>query len=351
MKVGTFILRRSIFGLIAFILIILMYSAILNTQLEVIMRARIGEASRIAMTSPKMREEMYGKTLEEIHEMRKEIERSMLSSYGLDKPIYVRIFTRAFKAVCFDFGDSRGLQTIKKSRRVKDIIMEALPNTVILFVTTTIISVFLAIIVGILKAKYVNSWFDRITSIITMFFYGMPSWIIGSFLVLFFVYYLKILPFGSLYSVPPPEGPLLLFIDRLKHMSIPLMSVVLVRFWPNAFMIKNIVLEPLQQDFITAARGRGLPEHRVMFGHALRTASPAIVTMSLLSIIMAFSGDIVLEQVLAWPGLGLLLWKAISINDLPVMMGVLTSLTLIFVVALILLDLIYAFLDPRIQYT
>ncbi len=170
----------------------------------------------------------------------------------------------------------------------------------------------------------------------------------GSFYI--FVYKLNILPFGSLHSSPLPEGVIAIFFDRIKYMIVPISTVVFVKFWGNAYLNKSLILQVLQEDYIISARGRGLPERKILFGHALRTASPAIVTLSVSSLLSSLSGDIYLEIVLAWPGIGLKLWEAISMSDIHLELGILTVFALIYCIAFAILDITYAFLDPRIKY-
>lgn len=352
MKVGKFIMLRILKGLIAFVIIMTMIATIYEIHYEVMMYDNYMGFYRSIMSDKILAGELKGITVKEEKKIRAEVLLQVKTLFGLHRPRTTRVMERTYRAITLDLGKEKWYAHIRGKSKVKDIILEALPNTLILFTTTTIISMLISIYLGVKKAQHVNSFFDRITSALTMFFIGIPSWVIGSFLIMFFVYYWELLPFGSLYSTnPPPVGTFNLIIDRLKHVAIPIMSVVLVRIWGSSYQIKSILLTNLQEDYIQSARGRGLPERKIAFGHALRSASPAICTMALLSIIEAIGGDIILEQVLAWPGLGSVLWKAISLNMMNVIMGVTTVLTLFFICGLILLDIIYVLLDPRLEYS
>jgi peptide/nickel transport system permease protein len=307
--------------------------------------------------SDEYHEKMKGKTVEEHKQYQRELYNSLLKYYDLDKPLPVRVVLRAFKAATLRFGEAKTMSTPQytryargNSRKVIDIIYEAFPPTLILFISTTVLCAIISIVLGIIKARYSGSLLDKFTTMCTMVFSATPAWWVAGVLVLIFVYKLDILPFGSMYSSPPPEGEFALFVDRLKHIILPVVSVILVTFWKNAYLIKNLVLLPLQEDYVTAARGRGIPEKRILFGHVLRTSSPAIVNMSVLVIVLSFGGNIILEQILAWPGIGMLLWQAIRSNDVPVMMGILTIMTVLYVLAIIIIDIIHGFLDPRIKH-
>lgn len=344
MRMGKYIVRRSINAVISLFLVLLLFSILLNTQLEVVAKEEISFNALSALANK------HFDTPEQHHEARVAMTRAMEKSYQLDRPVLERIFNRAVKAMYLDFGNSRMIQTQRHSRNVQKIILESVPLTLVLFVFSSLLCVGISILLGVKKAQYANKPFDRITTVLTMLFFGMPSWVLGAFFIMWFVCYWPIFPFGRFYTTPPVEGAFMQFIDLIKHMILPVFAFVIARMWNNAFLIRNVMLEPMQQDYIMAARGRGLPERKILFGHALRAASPGIMTMSTLTVVGSFSGDIALEQVFNWPGIGTLLFRAVQMNDFPVMMGVVTMYTIIYLLALLIQDILYVYLDPRIQY-
>jgi peptide/nickel transport system permease protein len=167
-------------------------------------------------------------------------------------------------------------------------------------------------------------------------------------MIMIFAYGVGIFPSGGMYSTPPPSG-LLRVLDLLFHMCLPLLTLSLIAFWGVSYLTRNIVLGVLQEDYIMAARARGLPERKVLFGHTLRTAAPPILTLAVLSLVFSFSGNIVFEGIFNWPGMGNLYWVAVQQNDVPVLMGLLSITTGIVILSLIFLDLLYGFLDPRVK--
>jgi peptide/nickel transport system permease protein len=189
---------------------------------------------------------------------------------------------------------------------------------------------------------------DKATSIMTMTVYGMPTWWLGMLIIMFFAYILKLFPSGGMHSTPPPTG-IAYYVDILYHITLPVLTLVIIGFWGRAFLIRNIVLGILQEDYIMAARARGLPERNVLYGHVMRTASPPIATMAVLSLLASVGGNLVFEGVFSWPGLGNLYWIAIEQNDIPVLMGCLSVTTALYILGLVVLDLIYGYLDPRIK--
>jgi peptide/nickel transport system permease protein len=122
-----------------------------------------------------------------------------------------------------------------------------------------------------------------------------------------------------------------------------------IGFWGRAYYTRNITLGILQEDYIMSARARGLPERRVLYGHTLRSAAPPIVTSALLTLLLSISGAMIFEGIFNWPGMGRLYWAAVQQNDVPVLMANMTVTTALYIAGLVILDLIYGFLDPRIK--
>jgi len=340
-----FIVKRLLFGVLSFFLILLMYSAVLNTLLDATAQAQIFDMVMGYMMSNKINIEDQS----EIPIIKKEIENSIRHSMWLDKPVFLRVFKRAYDSFTLNFGESATMRTKSRSRLVKDLIFENAPGTLILFGISSLTSIFLGFFLGTAKAKKPGSPFDLSSSILTMLLYGTPSWWLGSIMILIFSYTLKIFPSGAFHSSPAPEGMLPAFFDRVFHLALPLLTMIIIGFWGVGYIVKNLILSTLQEDYITSARARGIPERKVLLNHAARASAPPIVTMAALQVVFSINGNIPTEKIFSWPGLGTLLWEAITANDIPLMMGTLTFLTLLFVGAVVILDLIYCFLDPRIK--
>ncbi|MCE1207833.1 MAG: ABC transporter permease, partial [Spirochaetia bacterium] len=268
--------------------------------------------------------------------------------YKLDRPIMERIIFRTWNIITFNFGKSTIIKSSRGERDVITIIGEAIPRSLILFTLAAAIEIFVGIILGLKKAQKPGGTLDRSTSFITMIVYGMPTFWLAMILIMFFVYQLKIFPSAGMHTVPPPSG-FMYFLDLLWHMALPLMTLLLIGFWGIAFVVRNIVLSILQEDYIMAARARGIPERSVLFGHTLRTAAPPLLTISILSLLGSISGAIIFEGIFSWPGLGNLYWIAVQQNDIPVLMGDLAITVGLYQLGLIMLDLTYGFMDPRIK--
>ena len=132
-------------------------------------------------------------------------------------------------------------------------------------------------------------------------------------------------------------------------MTLPLLTIVTVSFGGWAWIIRNIMIGTLQEDYILVARAKGVPERKVIYGHALRASAPPIVTMVIFALLGSMSGAIITEVVFNWPGMGRLYWTAITQNAVNLVVGLTYIFTLLYLLSMILADLMYAWLDPRVK--
>jgi peptide/nickel transport system permease protein len=138
-------------------------------------------------------------------------------------------------------------------------------------------------------------------------------------------------------------------VDFLWHLALPLITLVILTVWGTAYLTRNIVLSNLQEDYVMAARARGVAERRVLFGHTLRTALPAIMTLAVLGLFASIAGNIIVEGIFGWPGIGNLYFIAVQQNDVPILTATLAIQTLFNMFGFVLLDIIYGLLDPRVK--
>jgi peptide/nickel transport system permease protein len=337
-----YLIKRAIYGIVMYVVMIFTFSAIFNKAAEETVRAQIEEqvaqsaAQHKGMTAAQLRGVMEDERARKLHQ------------YHLDESYLSRVFWRAADTLRFDFGTSSLMKAPNGDRRVIVIIGEALPRTIILFTTEVVLVTLLGVILGLYAARRPNGPFDRFISMTTMVTNGLPAWWLGMLMIMFFSYAVPIFPSGGLQSNPPPTG-IAAGIDFLWHLSLPLLTLVFLGVWGTAYLVRNIVLSNLQEDYVMAARARGIPERRVLFGHTLRTAMPAIMTLAILGLFSSIAGNIIVEGIFGWPGIGNLYFIAVQQNDIPVLMGTLAIETFINMLGFVLLDLIYGLLDPRIK--
>ncbi|HPE68717.1 MAG TPA: ABC transporter permease [Thermotogota bacterium] len=338
-------LKRILNGIFIYIILIFIFSALFNVTMERTARALVEEqiqSDLMALRGSQMTPEQTRRFIEERRER-------YIQRYHLDKPVAERVLRRAWDTLSFDYGKSTFIKNSAGERDVTKIVFDAVPKTLLLFGTAIIIDILLGLVLGIKKAQRPGKMLDKSTSVTTMVVFGLPSWWLGMLMIMFFAYTVKIFPSGGLISTPPPEAGFAAFWDKLYHLLLPVITLVVLGFWGRAFLTRNIVLGILQEDYVMSARARGIPERKVLYGHAMRTAAPPIVTMALLALLASVSGNIVFEGIFSWPGMGNLYWTAIQQNDVPVLMGNLSMTTGLYISGLVILDLIYGFLDPRIK--
>lgn len=337
-----FATKRLLRGIIMFIILMIISSSVFNTATEKTLKAQIDEMVNAEVQGLS---NMKTTDIEKFIVERKEY---YIKLYSLDKSITSRIISTTLRTITFNFGRSTIMITREGERDVGKIILEALPKSIILFTTAAIIQIIIGITMGLIKARNAQGLFDKSTSIITMILYGMPTWWIAMLLIFIFVYKFNIFPSGGLHSIPIPEG-INYYLDILWHMALPLITLVSIGFWGLSFVIRNIVLGILQEDYITSAKARGVSEKLILLSHTLRSAAPPIATMTLLGLISSIAGSIIFEGIFSWSGLGNLYWIAVQQNDIPVLMGNLAVTTALYQFALVILDISYGFLDPRIK--
>lgn len=338
-------IKRILMGIIIYVIIIFIYSFLFNTVMEETLNGQIIEQVNGEM----VKISQVGTDPDYLLEYRERRIRELRDIYHLDEPLVSRVFWRAIDTLTFNYGRSTIMRSFKGETDVIKIVLERIPNTLMLFTTSIILDILIGVWLGIKKAQRAGKFLDKSTSIITMTVYGLPSWWFGMVMIMIFAFMIPIFPSGGISSVPPPETFFAKLVDLLYHMALPVITLVFIGFWGRAYLTRNIVLGNLQEDFIMSARARGIPERSVLYGHALRTSAPPILTMSLLSLLASFSGALVFEGIFSWPGMGNLYWAAVQQNDIPVLLGNLSITTLIYISGIVLLDLIYGFLDPRIK--
>jgi peptide/nickel transport system permease protein len=329
-------------AIVIYVVIIFLFSLMFNTVNETNARAEIEE--RIRQESTRLR----NFTAEQLRTWTVDRRAALYHIYHLDQPFVARVVWHTIDTITFQYGLSNGMKSSKGDREVWLIVSEVIPRTILLFTTAIAFEVVFGIFLGLKKAQKAGGLLDKSTSVMTMVVYGMPPWWVGMLMIMFFAYKLPVFPSGGMHVLPPPQG-LLWYLDVAWHMVLPLITLLLIGFWGVALLSRNIVLGILQEDYIMAARARGMPERTILFGHTMRTAAPPITTIALLSLLASLFGNIVFEGIFSWPGMGNLYWTAIERSDIPVLLGLLSITTGLYIAGLVVLDLTYGFLDPRIK--
>jgi peptide/nickel transport system permease protein/oligopeptide transport system permease protein len=250
---------------------------------------------------------------------------------GLNRPIHVQYAVYLSHLVRFDLGRSTRTQN-----PVIDEIWARLPNTILLAVVAITLACLFGIPAGIISAVRPYSWIDYLVTMSALFGISIPVFWLGMMLMVVFSVMLKWLPAGGTGS--------------WQHVILP--SVTLAAFVVAfiARMTRSTMLETLSQDFTTTARSKGLTEKVVIVKHALRNALIPIITVVGLQFGLLLGGAVLTETVFAWPGLGRLIVDSILARDYPVIQGAILIFGLLYIFVNLVVDLIYAFVDPRIRY-
>jgi len=265
--------------------------------------------------------------------------------YGADQPLAEQ-FRRYVVAVLHgEFGRS-----ISRKADVADVIAEALPRTLLLVGLALVLSFSIGMAVGVLQATRRGTWFDRLTTNVLVFFYSLPDFWAALMVLFLFAHRWRLFPTAGmtdlLYEDMPPWGQ---FVDRLKHLVLPLVAFTLVTVASIARYQRAAMLEILPSDYVRTARAKGVSERAVVWRHALRTALTPMVTILGLMLPAYLSGAVFIEKVFAWPGLGSLAAEAITKRDYYLVTGTMIVGSIMVVVGNLMADLLHMALDPRVR--
>ena len=268
---------------------------------------------------------------------------------GLDQPWYSpnRVGLAMYKILILDFGHSAFLTSDSGSTSVGDIILEKLPRTILLFTTATIIISIIGIFVGALAGSKVGSKIDRITSSFAIISSSFPVWWIGLLMIFTFAFWYGIFPARATPLIPSTDPGY--FGSLIYHMTLPIITIVMIGFGTWAYLVRNFMAGIMQEDFVLVKRIIGIKRSKIIFGSALKNAAPPIITVLALSLSGSLGGAIITEAVFDWPGMGRLYFEAITVMDLPVIIGATYVLTVFFLGSIFISDFLYGYLDPRIK--
>lgn len=259
--------------------------------------------------------------------------KSIRHEMGLDKPVYIQYVRFIGKLLKGDLGRS-----YRQKRPVARIIRERFPATAKLAVASMILSIIIGIAAGIIAAIHRNKVWDWIVMVLSLTGISIPVFWLGMMLILLFSSGLGWLPVGG-YGKS----------GDLRHLFLPALSLSTISIGYISRMMRSSMLEVIGKDYIRTARAKGLSEKAVILHHALRNAFIPVITVIGINFASLLGGAVATETVFAWPGLGRATVDAIRVRDLPVVEGCVLFLAFIFVLANLLVDLSYAWLDPRIR--
>jgi peptide/nickel transport system permease protein len=260
---------------------------------------------------------------------------------GLDQPIPVQYVAWITRVVQGDLGRS-----FLTKQEVRQAIIERLPATLELGAAALLISVTLSLTVGVISAIKRNSLIDIVSSSVTLAGVSFPSFFLGILLILLFAYVIpgRIFPPGG--YVPATED----LGDNLRRLVLPALTLATGSLAVNLRQVRSSLLDVFGHDYMRTARAKGLRERTVIARHALKNALIPVVTLIGIQVGAIIEGAFITETIFFWPGIGRLAVQAIPASDYPVVQGVVLVAALSFMITTLIVDVLYAWLDPRISY-
>ena len=266
------------------------------------------------------------------------------SQFGLDQPDWMQLLHYVWRLLRLDLGFS-----FRNNESVLSMILSRMPATLLLMIGALGLAFFAGAALGVLSSRRVNSWVDNVISVVALLFYATPIFLIGLGLIVVFAVKLGALPTGGLTTVGAGYTGWRAAGDVAIHLLMPLVTLALFFLALYARLMRASMLEVFNQDYVTTARAKGLPEGLITIKHVVRNAMLPMVTMLGLQVGTLLGGSVLVETVFAWPGVGRLAFEAVMSRDLNLLLGILLICSVIVIAANIMVDLAYAWLDPRIE--
>ena len=271
------------------------------------------------------------------------------AQFGFDKPLWERFFSMMYDYITFDFGDS-----YFRSISVIELIIEKMPVSISLGLWTTLLAYMISIPLGIRKALLDGSSFDNWTSTLIIIGYSIPGFLFAIFLLVLFAggSYLQLFPIRGLVS---SNFENMSFFGQIKdyfwHIALPVIASTVSAFATLTLLTKNSFLDEIKKQYVITARSKGLSDQRVLYGHVFRNAMLIIIAgFPGLFISVFFGSSLIIETIFSLDGLGRLGFEAAVSRDYPVVFGTLYIFGLLGLVVGLLSDLMYVWVDPRIDF-
>ena len=264
-------------------------------------------------------------------------------SLGLDQPLYIQFFHYIARVLTFDLGMSHLNQV-----PVADLILARVPATMLLMVTALSLAIVIGSALGILAAARHRSPLDQSLTVASLLVYATPQFWLGLMLIVLFSVKFGWFPSSGMYTIGLKPGTVAYVVDVIHHLVLPALTLALFYVATYMRLMRSSMLEILNLDYIVAARARGVSEFQIGAWQAARNAVLPVVTLAGVQIGHALGGQILIETVFGWPGLGRLVIEALMQRDLPTLLGVLFVSSIMVVLVNLLVDILYGVLDPRI---
>jgi peptide/nickel transport system permease protein len=339
------LIRRSINLIIVLFLVLVLTVSLLGETMDKILTDNIRQEVVTSLIEGKIK---FQSAADQQAYVNQQIQ-LRIKNLGLDEPWYSpkRFLNTIFKVMMLDLGRSYFNTSESGSPEVADIIAERVPRTLLLFASATIITFVIGLYLGPYLAERHGKTIDKANVFVSMLSNSLPTFYIGMIMIFAFAFVIPIFPERSI-PTSSPSDPFYL-VDLLYHMALPLITLVILGIALQSYFVRLFVVNILDEDFIKAKRAIGVPKKKILYSHALRNAAPPLLNSIILGLAGVLGGALLIEIVFDWPGMGSLLYSAITVNDAPIIIGLVYVSTLIYIAAVFLTDLAYSFFDPRIK--
>lgn len=279
-------------------------------------------------------------------DMPQEVRQRIRMRFGLTEPLYVQYYKYMINLVQGDLGISFRYMT-----PVTNLLIDKTLNTLALTMTSMMLAFIVGPLIGAFLAWNRGTSTDTMGILLTLVFRSMPAFWVGMIALMIFSFQLGWFPTGGMRSASySSQGALFaryLSADFLWHLALPLTVSTLYYISLPVFIMRNSMIEILGADFIQLARAQGIPEHRILFGHAARNSLLPVVHLAAVALGFAFGGSVIIETIFSWPGVGRLMWTAVTEQDYPLAQGAFLMLSTVIMTMNFFADVISVYIDPR----
>ncbi len=270
---------------------------------------------------------------------------ALYEKYGLDKPIHIQLVAYLKNVLRGDFENS-----ILYGEPVTKLLWDTMGPSLLLALTGTILALFIGTMLGLYAARHQNSIIDVFFSGISYLLNSMPSFWLAIMLIMIFATNLKLFPTSGMTDMRNSYTGIKYVLDVIKHLFLPCLTLVLIQI-PMYFKIaKSSVTQVLAEDFITTFRAAGMNEKKIFNKYVFKNAILPVITVFGINLAYIVTGSSLVEMVFGWPGMGRMMMDSIMRRDYPLLMAIYLILSLSIAVMMVITDLVYAYVDPRIRY-
>ncbi|QSZ26780.1 ABC transporter permease [Aceticella autotrophica] len=281
--------------------------------------------------------------LKDLAQVNPEVSVLFKEKFGLDKPLIVQYIIYLKNIFYGNWGYS-----LQYARPVLNIINEKLNWTLIILFPSTMLSIFVGIIVGAYMGWKNGSRNDLFITNFMIFIKTIPSYWWAITFILLFSYYIKIFPLGGFTNVNALKYGVN-YLDILYHAFLPILTLTLCSIPGHYYLMRNSMLSVIKEPYITVARAKGLPENYILYLHAIKNAILPMLTVISLECAHLFTGSLFIETIFSWPGMGLLTFDAIKARDFPLLQAIFLIETFLIIIANFIADILYLFINPCIK--